>query len=301
MFKFILGVARINFLTLTIACIVLAQSYSVFLGYPFDIRLFTLVLVMALFAHISVNAFNEYFDFRSGLDFLTPKTPFSGGSGRLIENPSGERIALALAILSLILVVFIGLVLVMKFGSVLLWIGVPGVLIIYTYTQYLNRSPLLCLLAPGVGFGLLMTLGASWLFLGAHETRIPLGAWLLALMVTALVSNLLLVNQLPDIEADKKVGRRHLPIVLGRRSSVLIALGLHVLALGLLILGVMLGELPRLLMFAALSGLLLFKFMPGLYHLSEQWQLKAAVPLLAVNIIFIHLLIIVSALLLFLA
>ncbi len=34
-----------------------------------------------------------------------------------------------------------------------------------------------------------------------------------------LVSNLLLLNQFPDLEADRSAGRRHLPIVLGRPSS----------------------------------------------------------------------------------
>ena len=42
-----------------------------------------LVLVGGTAAHISVNALNEYLDFRSGLDARTVRTPFSGGSGAL--------------------------------------------------------------------------------------------------------------------------------------------------------------------------------------------------------------------------
>ena len=49
-----------------------------------------LVLIGAVSAHISVNTFNEYFDFLSGLDAKTVKTPFSGGSGALVENPNHE-------------------------------------------------------------------------------------------------------------------------------------------------------------------------------------------------------------------
>ncbi len=40
-----------------------------------------LALLGAFLAHISVNTLNEYFDFKSGLDLETIKTPFSGGSG----------------------------------------------------------------------------------------------------------------------------------------------------------------------------------------------------------------------------
>ena len=41
----------------------------------------------AVASHISVNAFNEYLDFRSGLDSRTQRTPFSGGTGTLPEVP----------------------------------------------------------------------------------------------------------------------------------------------------------------------------------------------------------------------
>ena len=34
-----------------------------------------------------------------------------------------------------------------------------------------------------------------------------------------LVNNLLLLNQFPDVEADKSIGRKHYPIVIGRKAS----------------------------------------------------------------------------------
>jgi hypothetical protein len=46
-----------------------------------------LIFIGALFAHISVNTLNEYFDFKSGLDLTANKTPFSGGSGALPNTP----------------------------------------------------------------------------------------------------------------------------------------------------------------------------------------------------------------------
>ena len=45
------------------------------------------VLPGAVAAHVSVNTFTEYPDFHSGLDALTVKTPFGGGSGALPEHP----------------------------------------------------------------------------------------------------------------------------------------------------------------------------------------------------------------------
>ena len=37
-----------------------------------------------------------------------------------------------------------------------------------------------------------------------------------------LVANLLLLNQFPDVDADRSIGRRHFPITIGRRASSVI-------------------------------------------------------------------------------
>ena len=52
-------------------------------------------------AHTSVNALNEYQDFKSGLDLITVKTPFSGGTKSLPENPQKAHLALITGLVSL--------------------------------------------------------------------------------------------------------------------------------------------------------------------------------------------------------
>lgn len=289
MLKVLLGVARLNFLTLTVACIVLAASVSWYSHHVFSGSLFSLVLLMALAAHISVNAFNEYFDFKSGLDFLTDKTPFSGGSGSLISQPAAAPAALVLASSSLLVVIAGGLYLTAQLGWQLLLIGIPGVALIYAYTQYINRSPLLCLLAPGIGFGFFMTLGASWVFSGA----LSIGALLTAAIVSCLVSNLLLLNQFPDVDADRQVGRRHYPIVLGRaRSAVIFAL-LLLLSYLLLLGGVASRLLPLHSLLALLSLPLAFKLVPGVLQVANKPQQLTSY--MALNVALIHLFIVLLA------
>ena len=240
MLKACLGVARINFLTLALVCIALAAAMAWYLNQSLPMWETVAVTLLALAAHISVNAFNEYFDFRSGLDALTTRTPFSGGSGTLQAHPQFAYAALGLAIATLLLSIMLGLSLAYVHHWQLLWIGFPGVVIIYSYTQYLNRFPLLCLLAPGVGFGLFLTLGASWVL----SEQLTAGMWIIALMVTLLASNLLLLNQFPDVEADQQVGRRHYPIVLGRRLSAMLFVGLLMMLYVLLGLGIAMHWLP---------------------------------------------------------
>lgn len=283
MLRTILGVARVNFLTLALACVLLAFTFSLYHGATFVPAEVALVVVMALAAHVSVNAFNEYFDFRSGLDFLTQKTPFSGGSHTLVTSPHQVHIALWLAWFSLLIVVAGGLFLIAQYGWPLLWIGLPGIIIIYTYTQYINRLPLVCLFAPGIGFGLLMTLGSIWVF----QQSLVAGAWLLGVIVSLLVSNLLLLNQFPDISADKQVGRRNYPIVLGLGPSSAIFSILHMIALSLLVLGVSFSWLPNHSLIVLLPGLLLIKLLPNV--ICHRANVVELTPYLGLNVIFIHL------------
>ncbi len=80
----ILGPMRPPFLILAPVCAFLAISIVAYQS-PTSLSFIKIFLVVigAIAAHISVNTFNEYFDFKSGLDFKTMKTPFSGGSGAL--------------------------------------------------------------------------------------------------------------------------------------------------------------------------------------------------------------------------
>ena len=100
MLKQLCGVARLNFLSLTLVCIALAAGASWQAGHVLHPGTLALVTAVGLCAHLSVNAFNEYFDFKSGLDFLTERTPFSGGSGTLVGDPTASNSTLALAIVS---------------------------------------------------------------------------------------------------------------------------------------------------------------------------------------------------------
>ena len=213
--KHILGIIRAPFLLLTPACVFLGAAAAVYECGDIDAASTALILVGALAAHVGVNALNEYSDFRSGLDASTERTPFSGGSGTLPEQPGLARTALAIGLGACALTAAIGLYFVLTIGLAVLVIGVLGPCVILTYTVWVTRSPVLCLVAPGFGFGSLMAMGTH-LVLSGHVSQASV---LTSLVPFFLVNNLLLLNQFPDTGADRAVGRRHLPIVLGRRRG----------------------------------------------------------------------------------
>jgi 1,4-dihydroxy-2-naphthoate octaprenyltransferase len=146
-----------------------------------------LAVLGALAAHVSVNALNEYMDFKSGLDMRTQRTPFSGGSGVLPARPELINGTLAMGLITLGWTALTGLYFVWRDMAVLpalVPVGLVGLLSAVAYTPWVTRHPWLCLVAR------------------------------LALLPFGLVNNLLLLNQFPDVDADRPVGRITWPLAL---------------------------------------------------------------------------------------
>lgn len=247
-----LGPARLPFLVLTPACVSLGIACAQWTHGHVKLLEAVLVLLGAAAAHVSVNAFNEYQDFRSGLDALTRRTPFSGGSGVLPAHPELAGITLVMAVVCLSASVGVGLYFVALRGPALLPLGVAGVAMVLIYTKWITRHPLLCLMAPGLGFGPLMVLGTQVALTGEYSAA----AAAASLVPFFLVNNLLLLNQFPDADADRRVGRRHVlitsgPAVAARWYATLTALAFVSLPMavltGVLLAGALLGLLTLVL------------------------------------------------------
>jgi 1,4-dihydroxy-2-naphthoate octaprenyltransferase len=213
--KYLLGPMRVPFLVLSPACVLLGVASAFFANGTLKAFDVLLVFLGGLAAHISVNALNEYFDFKSGLDMKTQRTPFSGGSGTLPTKPEMAGSALVIGLASMALAGLIGIYFVIVQGWGLLPLGLLGLVVIYFYTIWLTRFPLLCLVAPGLGFGTLMVMGSHFALSGSYS----LASFVASLVPFFLVSNLLLLNEFPDVEADQSIGRKHFPIIAGRKAS----------------------------------------------------------------------------------
>ena len=231
---------RLPFLVLTPACVVLGAATAVWYGSPLNFSYLTLALIGALGAHISVNALNEYQDFESGLDFNTEPTPFSGGSGSLPRNPDKSHVALITGIISLTVTGLIGIYFLYIRGVWLLPVGLLGFVTIVAYTKWITKNPFLCLIAPGLGFGPLMVMGTDFVLTGTYSWT----SFIASLVPFFLVSDLLLLNQFPDVEADRTVGRHHFPIAIGRKASVTLYVAFLGSTYATVVVGYMAGKFP---------------------------------------------------------
>ena len=268
---------RLPFLILTPACVSLGVGTALVSVEYINVVHLLLVLIGALSAHISVNTFNEYYDFRSGLDFNTVRTPFSGGSGLLINKPEAAERVFTVAVLALIITLLTGIFFLVMTGWRVLPIGILGLVLIVGYTNWATRHPFICLIAPGLAFGPLMVLGAHFVLGGDLSWQ----AFFVSLIPFFLVNNLLLLNQYPDVEADRQAGRRHFPIVFGKRTSNQVYGLFSFLAGSVLVLCVYLDYLPAISLAGFLSiGLVIPVYIAIMKYADDTVKL---IPYLGIN------------------
>lgn len=274
--------ARPSFLSLTPVCVLLGIGAAVRVGDHVSVIDCLLVLIGALLAHASVNLLNEYEDFRSGLDFITSRTPFSGGSGSLPAHPEAAAAARMWGLACLAVTGVIGLYFAYEKGFALLPLGLAGLVLVFLYTPFVTRHAFICLLAPGLGFGPFMVMGTAFALTGHYSGA----AFAASIPPLCLVSELLLLNQFPDVDADRQVGRRNIPVLLGRQRSALLfgaMVGASFLALAL---GVAAKVLPPATLLGMLTlpvGVLLMRRVYA--HADDMSKLVADMGL---NVAFIH-------------
>jgi len=278
----LLASARVPFLLLTLVLVLLGIACAYPAIHEVVWGKVAMILLTAVSAHVSVNALNEYFDYRIGLDAVTDKTPFSGGSGALPDHPQKAQSVFLLGIASLLVTLAAGLYLVAVTGPELLLPGVAGVLIVSFYTPWMTRSPFLSLVMPGAGFGLVMVIGTAYVLAGEVTTTMVLAS----MVPFFLVNNLLLLNQFPDIRADCEYGRRNLPILYGTKISGIVYMLFNLSAAGMMVAGVLLAVMPfsTLLPVALLVAASPIALMAS-RHLDNR---RVLIPLMTINLILTH-------------
>jgi len=194
---------------------------SAYIVGSFDVFRALLGLVGVLLAHVSINVINDYFDYKSGLDFTTKPTPFSGGSGLLISGILQAKDVYKFAVGSLIIGSAIGLYFAYTMGWMLLPLVAAAAISIYFYTPAFSHW-YIGEIITGTNFGPLMVLGGYFIMAGQYSYN----ALAAGVIPGILVGTLLFLNEFPDMEADEGVGRKNVVISLGleKASKIYVAL-----------------------------------------------------------------------------
>ncbi len=180
----------------------------------FHLWRYIMALVGLVLFQTSLHLLNEYSDYRTGIDFDTSPTPFSGGSGMLTSGKISGPAVYASGIGCLVTAIFIGLIFVWLTHISLLPIVFVGAFVVYSYSEFLQRNMLGEALA-GLGLGLLPVMGASFVQTGYYSPS----ALVVGISAGLLAFNLLLLCEFPDFAADARGGRRNLVIVFGKETA----------------------------------------------------------------------------------
>ena len=183
---------------------------------------FWLTMIGAILIHAGTNTANDYFDHVSGCDEANPNpTPFSGGSRVIQEGLIPAKKILFVSLSCFALGSAIGLYLNYLCGrNVILILGAIGIFlgIFYSAKPFRIGYGSFGELAVGIGFGPLMVMGAYYV----QAKTLPMSAFLISIPVGILIALVLYINEFPDYDGDKAVGKRTLVVILGKKNAVLL-------------------------------------------------------------------------------
>jgi 1,4-dihydroxy-2-naphthoate polyprenyltransferase len=196
-----------------VAPVLVGLGAAVGLGTPLRLDTAIGALAVALLLQVVANLANDLSDFRKGADTPDRQGPLRVAAAGLI-TPRRLEVAIALVIGAAGIV---GLYLVWVGGAVLLLLGGSAILAALAYTGgpfpygYKGMGEVFVFLF----FGLVAVAGTAYL---QSLTLEPLYV-AAAVPVGALITAILVVNNLRDIETDRRAGKITLAVRLGRRGT----------------------------------------------------------------------------------
>ncbi len=234
---------RLPFLTASLVPVVLGTAVAWFEFAQFNLALFFLALLGVAFLHLGTNTANDYYDHLSGNDAANKGTPFSGGSrviqDRLLAPEQVRNASIGFFAAGLIIGVLLYW---MTKNALILWIGSIGALIGFFYTApplklgYRGGGELL----TGIGFGPLVVIGAYALQTGSFS----LTALAASVPVGLLIALVLLINEVPDEEADRKANKQTLVVILGKNEAISLYHFFLIASYLFIMTGILLGSIP---------------------------------------------------------
>lgn len=240
------------------------------------------ILICVLSAQIAANIWNEYFDFKSGLDL----TQAAGNSGSIVRDGISPAIIKRWGYMTTILPLILGIAL----AKAVTWWYIPvGMLCILTSILYsggpkpISRTP----------FGEL----ASGLAMGFAIVGITLFAWthtlhwtylIPAVPSTILIGAIMMTNNLRDFTNDANHGRRTLVILLGRERGLQLLQGLFLISSLWILIWTICGVIPWPSLVALLSLLPVMKVIHIFNTYADPIRLNEAMKFTSISCTLYH-------------
>lgn len=194
-------------------CPVLAGTACAVSEGVFSPLIFTAVLAGTLLIQISVNLANDYFDFKNGIDTRERKGPIRVTQSGLISPASVRNafiLTLGAALVPGIFLIWIG-------GKVILAVAAASVIctVCYSGGPYPIASNGLGDIFVFLFFGPVAVCGTTYLMTGT----VSASSLAVSVPVGFLITAILVVNNLRDMETDARAGKRTLAVIIGQANT----------------------------------------------------------------------------------
>ncbi|UKS56700.1 1,4-dihydroxy-2-naphthoate polyprenyltransferase [Exiguobacterium acetylicum] len=215
--------------------------------------LFVAMLIASMLIQIATNLFNEYYDYKRGLD--TEESVGIGGSIVRDGFKPGTILAFALTLYGISAV--LGVYLCIETSWWLLVVGLISMFVGYIYTG----GPLPIAYTPfgevvaGFFMGYIIIAISAYLQIG----YVPTEAVAISVPVAILIGSILLANNIRDLDNDKVNGRKTIACLVGHRRAVYVLIGFFAAAVLSLVIAVLAFEVSWFALLALLSIPLMIK------------------------------------------
>src|SRR5690625_3081703 len=174
------------------------------------------MMFACLALQIATNLFNEYYDFKRGLD-TAESTGIGGG---IVRHGLKPKNVLTVAFLLYVIAGIIGVYICLNSSWWLVVIGLFGMAVGYFYTG--GPMPIAYTPFGELFAGLLMGAGFVLIAFFIQTNTITMQSVLISIPIAILVGAINMSNNIRDIEEDIKGGRKTLPILLGHQKGIIV-------------------------------------------------------------------------------
>lgn len=282
--------ARPRTLTAAFSPVILGASYAATLHTAVQslwLSLFytLLILICVMSSQIAANIWNEYFDFKSGLDL----NQAAGNSGTIVREGISPQQVKKLGYIFSLTPLVLGIFLASQVSWWLLPAGAVCILISLFYSgglKPISRTPF-GELASGVamGFAIVYITAYTWTGTLYWDFLIP------AIPSTILIGNIMMTNNLRDFSNDKAHGRRTLVILLGKDEGIRLLRTLFIVCVLWLFLWVFLGHLPSASLLGIIALFPAFKSAAILQRYADVVKMNEAMKFTSISVTLYHLLV----------
>lgn len=214
-------VIRVKFFLAGIPSVILGAVLAVYWSGCFNLLNLILSLLGVILAMIGTYTFNEYYDFKTGVDIIIPSdhvTPFNAGSRVLPSGSLKPESVLKLGLTAWVLYAIIAAYFTFTTGWAIIPLSIMGFISGAFYTTppfkwaYRGFGEFLI----GLNYGPLITFGSYYV----QTNDLPVELAILPSIVPGLlITAVIWINEFPDYYADKTVGKMNLVARLGLEKA----------------------------------------------------------------------------------